>query len=154
MPLLRNLFISGENNWPAIFCELLVFSCNILVSVRLHKHWKHILKLFVSPVTHHTSFMHGIHMGSRGGVKLHPCEKSIGQPRRNILCWGSCNLGQNKMKQRTPIPAKSRMKLHKRQNAPFSHPWFRGGGGRGINFPSILSKIVAYVMPWLKTRHE
>ena len=90
----------------------------------------------MSPVTHHTSFMHGIHMGSRGGVKLHPCEKSIGQPRRNILCWGSCNLGQNKMKQRTPIPAKSRMKLHKRQNAPFSHPWFRGGGGgKGYKFP-------------------
>ena len=59
-------------------------------------------------------------------------QKSIRQPRRNSLSWGSYNLGQNKMEQRTPIPAKSRMKLHKSQNAPFSHPWF---GGRGYKLP-------------------
>ena len=36
------------------------------------------------------------------------------------------------------------MKPRKSQNAPFSHPWFRGrgGGGGGTNYPSILSKIV------------
>ena len=39
------------------------------------------------------------------------------------------NLGQNKMKQKTPIPPKSRMKLREGQKtAPFSHPWFGGEG--------------------------
>ena len=44
------------------------------------------------------------------------------------------------------------MKPRKIQNAPFFCPWFGGGGGGGgadvggINFPSILSKIVVEVI--------
>ena len=51
------------------------------------------------------------------------------------------NLEQNKVEQQTPIPPKSRMKLWKSQNMPFSHPWFWVGAEGGINFTSILSKI-------------
>ena len=49
--------------------------------------------------------------------------------RRNKECCFSCNLGQNKKEQQTPISPKSRMKPHKSQNAPFPHPWF---GGRRV----------------------
>ena len=45
------------------------------------------------------------------------------------------NFGQNKMEQQTPIPPKSRMKPRKSQNAPFSHPWFRGGKRGECKFP-------------------
>ena len=43
------------------------------------------------------------------------------------------NRGPNKMEQQTPTlpPPKSRMKPRKSQNAPFSYPWFGGGGWRG-----------------------
>ena len=41
-----------------------------------------------------------------------------------------------------PLPPKknSRMKPCESQNMPFSYPWFEGG--RGLNFPFILAKIV------------
>ena len=67
------------------------------------------------------------------------------------------------MKQQTPIPQKSRIEPREGQNAQFSQPWFffrRGEGGHeaaqrpkrtifpwgevGLNFPSVLSKIVVY----------
>ena len=46
----------------------------------------------------------------------------------------------------SPPTPKSRMKQCKSQNAPFSHPWFKGRGWEGdggTNFPSFLSKIIA-----------
>ena len=75
--------------------------------------------------------------------------------RHNCYTWRceqrqsrfSANPGQNKMKQLTPIPPKSRMKPRKSQNAPFSHSWFGGRGG--TNFPSILSRIVALSSTWV-----
>ena len=54
----------------------------------------------------------------------------------NILLGGSpemdYNLGQNKMEQQTPIPPKSRMKLHEGQKRGIlpSLIWGRGGGSR------------------------
>ena len=65
----------------------------------------------------------------------------------DILLGGSpemdYNLGQNKMEQQTPIPPKSRMKLHEGQKRGIlpSLIWGRGRGDLG--FPFILSKIVA-----------
>ena len=47
-----------------------------------------------------------------------------------------------------PSPAKLGMKPRKSQNAPFYHLWFGGdgGGGKGLNFASVLSKIVVVLM--------
>ena len=56
-------------------------------------------------------------------------------------CW-SYNLGQNKMEQQTPIPAKSRMKPREGQKRAI-FPYLIWGGGGGLGFPFILSKIVA-----------
>ena len=44
-------------------------------------------------------------------------------------CCFSCNLGQNKKEQQTPISPKSRIKPCKSQNVPFPHPWFGVVGG-------------------------
>ena len=53
------------------------------------------------------------------------------------------NLGQNKMEQQTPIPAppKSRMNLREGQKRVIFPSLIWGGGG-GLGFPFILSKIV------------
>ena len=64
------------------------------------------------------------------------------------------------MEQQTSIPPKSRMKpwnLAKGKSAPFSHPWFGGGGEGGeggLGFPFILPKIVGYVHEITLCRHH
>ena len=49
------------------------------------------------------------------------------------------------MEQQTPIhPPNQGWSRAKGKNAPFSHTWFgEEGGGGGLGFPFILSKIVA-----------
>ena len=54
----------------------------------------------------------------------------------------SCNEGQNKMEQKTPILPNQGWSHAKGKNSPFSHLWFWGGGGGGQGLPIILSKIV------------
>ena len=45
--------------------------------------------------------------------------------------------------------------LAKGKSAPFSHPWFGGGGGEGgLGFPFILPKIVGYVHEITLCRHH
>ena len=52
------------------------------------------------------------------------------------------NLGQKNMEQLSPVPPKSGIKPRKAKTRHFPILDL-GGGGRGTNFPSILSKIVA-----------
>ena len=58
------------------------------------------------------------------------------------FCDLSYNLGQNKMEQQTPIPPKSRMKRREGQKRAIFLSLILGGGGGGLGFPFILSKIV------------
>ena len=55
------------------------------------------------------------------------------------LCY---NLGQNKMRNRSTPPPNSMLYSRYNENAPFFHHW--NGGRGGLNFSSILSKIVGY----------
>ena len=63
-----------------------------------------------------------------------------------LIAW-SCNLGQNKMEQQTPIPPKSRMKPRERQKRAIFPSLIWGGGG-DLGFPFILSKIVGSSLLW------
>ena len=55
----------------------------------------------------------------------------------------SYNLGQNKMEQQTPVPPKSRMKPREGQKRAIFPSLIWEGGGGGLGFPFMLSKIVA-----------
>ena len=55
-----------------------------------------------------------------------------------------CNLVQNKMEQLTLVPPISRMKPCEAQKHAFFLSLIFGGGGRGLVFPLILSKIVEF----------
>ena len=61
-----------------------------------------------------------------------------------LIVFPSYNLGQNKMEQQTPIPPKSRMKAREGQKRAIfpSLSWGGRGGGGGLGFPFVLSKIV------------
>ena len=63
-----------------------------------------------------------------------------------LIAW-SCNLGQNKMEQQTPIPPKSRMKPREGQKRAIFPSLIWGGGG-DLGFPFILSKIVGSSLLW------
>ena len=60
-------------------------------------------------------------------------QKSVRQPRRNILPWGSCSLGQNKMEQQTRIPPIQGCSRAKAKTPHF--PILDLGGGEGYKFP-------------------
>ena len=67
-------------------------------------------------------------------------------PRRRSYLRGrlhlSYNLGQNKWKTLTPLPAKSKMGKWRVLAFARLHPWFGGGGGIGVCCSIFLSKIV------------
>ena len=63
-----------------------------------------------------------------------------------LIAW-SCNLGQNKMEQQTPIPPQIKDEAARR--AKTRHfPILDLGGRGGLGFPFILSKIVGRSLLW------
>ena len=65
----------------------------------------------------------------------------------HAICFEKVNKGATildkiKWNRKPPSPPNQGWSRAKGKNAPFSHPWFRGGGGGGLGFPFILSKIV------------
>ena len=71
-----------------------------------------------------------------------PHSPTCSQKQDSDACWGGYNLGKIKWNGEPPsLLSKSKIKPGKSQKAPFSRPWCGG-----INFPSILSKIVVAVI--------
>ena len=66
----------------------------------------------------------------------------------HAICFEKVNKGATildkiKWNSKPPSPPNQGWSRAKGKNEPFSHPWFRGGGGEGgLGFPFILSKIV------------
>ena len=55
-------------------------------------------------------------------------------------------LDKIKLNSKPPYSPNQGWSRAKGKNAPFSHPWFGGGGGEGgLGFPFILSKIVGEI---------
>ena len=66
----------------------------------------------------------------------------------HAICFEKVNKGATildkiKWNSKPPSPPNQGWSRAKGKNAPFFHPWFRGGGRGGLGFPFILSKIVA-----------
>ena len=111
-----------------------VYLCTLQVSHTLLPHMKITLGAQAMQALHHRPLSTLI--STKCKLKQNKIRKIMIFLNNNYFNY---NLGQNKVKQLSPIPPKAMMKVRRSKNAPFWHHWIGGRGGPDVSF--ILSKI-------------